>query len=56
MPAAAHRRRTSPGCQRFTLRACSRTISIIESIGLVPMTVLSSDPVTPKRVMVRVSV
>ncbi len=55
MPAAAHRRRMSPGCQRFTLRAWWRTISIIDSIGLVPITVLSSEPETPSRVMVSVS-
>jgi hypothetical protein len=45
----------SPSRQRFTLRACARTISIIDATGFVLITVLSSDPVTPRRVTVSVS-
>ncbi len=55
MPAAAQRSLMSPGCQRFTLRAWSRTISIMDSIGLVPITVFNNEPVTPSRVTVSVS-
>ena len=47
IPAAAQRRRMSPGCQCFTLRAWARTISIIDSTGLVDITVASSGPRTP---------
>ncbi len=45
----------SPGCQRFTFRACDLTISIIDSIGFVLITVFSSGPLTPSRVTVSVS-
>ena len=47
MPAAAQRSLMSPGCQRFTLRDWSRTISIMDSTGLVPITVFNNEPVTP---------
>jgi len=55
MPAAAQRSRMSPSCHRLTLRAWARTISIIDSTGLVDITFLSSVPVIPSRVTVSVS-
>src|SRR5659263_527574 len=55
MPAAAQRSRMSPSFQRCTLRAWSRTISIMDSTGLVEATVRSSAPVTPRRVTVNIS-
>ena len=45
----------SPSFQRCTLRAWSRTISIMDSTGLVEATVRSSAPVTPRRVTVNIS-
>ncbi len=45
----------SPGCQRFTLRAWLRTISIIDSTGLAAINVASSVPRTPRRVTVNIS-
>ena len=55
IPAAVHRSAISPCFQRFTRREWSRTISIIDSIGLVDSMVLSSAPVTPSRLTVTVS-
>jgi hypothetical protein len=55
MPAAVQRRHMSPECQRFTLREVRRTISIIDSQGLVDWSVCFSDPLTPSRVTVSVS-
>lgn len=46
--ATAHRRRMSPGCQRFTLRACTLTMSMVDSIALVVASVLARAPVTPR--------
>ncbi len=48
MPAAAQRRPMSPGCQRFTLRACQRTISIIDSTALVENTVFNNRTGDPE--------
>ena len=42
MPAAAQRSRMSPSFQHFTLRAWSRTISIMDSTGLVEATTSDS--------------
>src|SRR5664280_1989031 len=52
---AGRRSRMSPSFQRCTLRAWSRTISIMDSTGLVEATVRSSAPVTPRRVTVNIS-
>ena len=55
MPAAAQRNTISPSRQRFTVDACSRTISIIDSIGFVENTVFNNGPRTPSLVTVSVS-
>jgi hypothetical protein len=54
MPAAVQRRAISPELQRFTLRWVRRTISIIDSHGLVDSSVRLRLPLTPKRVRVSV--
>ena len=53
--AAVQRLRMSPSCQRLTLRWVWRTISIIDSIGLVEDSVFESWPVIPRRISVSVS-
>jgi hypothetical protein len=45
----------SPDCQRFTLRLVPWAHSIIDSHGLVLLSVCLSDPVTPSRVTGSVS-
>ena len=55
MPAAVQRGRLSPFCQRLTLRATRRTVSIIDSHGFVEASVRLSRPRTPSRVTVSVS-
>src|SRR3954447_4521930 len=55
MPAAVQRLRMSPSRQRFTLRWVERTISIIDSHGLVEHSVLASWPVIPSPISVNVS-
>src|SRR6266851_8074630 len=55
MPAAVQRSAISPEDQRLTLRWVRRTISIIDSHGLVLSSVRLSEPVTPSQVSVSVS-
>jgi len=55
IPAAVHRLRMSPSRQRLTLRWVGRTISIIDSMGLVEESVLARLPVIARRVSVSVS-
>src|SRR3954454_19702220 len=55
MPAAVQRRHMSPFCQRLTLRLVRRTVSIIDSQGLVEASVRLSRPRTLSRVTVNVS-
>ncbi len=55
MPAAVQRRHMSPFCQRLTLRATRRTVSIIDSDGFVEASVRFRRPRTPSRVTVSVS-
>src|SRR3954451_896086 len=55
MPAAVQRSAISPDDHRFTLRWVRRTISIIDSQGLVLSSVRLSEPLTPSRVSVSVS-
>ena len=50
MPAAVQRSAISPDDQRFTFRWVRRTISIIDSHGLVDSSVRLRLPVTPSRV------
>jgi hypothetical protein len=45
----------SPDCQRLTLRATRRTVSIIDSHGFVEAKVRFRRPRTPSRVTVSVS-
>jgi hypothetical protein len=49
MPAAVQRSAVSPEDQRFTLRCVRRTISSIDSHGLVDSSVRFRLPLTPSR-------
>jgi hypothetical protein len=55
MPAAVQRSAVSPEDQRFTLRCVRRTISSIDSHGLVDSSVRFRLPLTPSPVSVSVS-
>jgi hypothetical protein len=55
MPAAAQRRAIVPSCQCLTFLACSRQISIMDSMGLVDRRVRARVGGTPSRSTVRVS-
>ena len=55
MPAAVQRSAISPEDQRLTLRWVRRTISSIDSQGLVDSSVRFSEPLMPSRVRVSVS-
>lgn len=55
IPAAVQRSRMSASCQRLTLRPTRRTISIIDSHGLVEASVVRSRSEAPRRWTVTVS-
>jgi len=55
MHAAVQRRHMSPFCQRSASRLTRRTVSIIDSQGLVEASVRLRRPRTPRRMTVSVS-